>query len=116
MRLFRPALAAALALAMAGAQAQQSTVCTVTVNSADEREAFRDLLPADKYRFVELAERGRREWLGAACQAQVKCDVLVISGHFAGTDFYSSQHGEHLPVEEIERVTCSDSCPGLFSS
>jgi hypothetical protein len=45
----------------------------------------------------------------------VRCDVLVISGHFAGTDFYSSQHGEHLPVEEIERVACSDSCPDLFS-
>jgi hypothetical protein len=45
----------------------------------------------------------------------VRCDVLVISGHFAGTDFYSSQHGDHLPMEEIERVACSDSCPGLFS-
>jgi hypothetical protein len=64
---------------------------------------------------VELAERGRRDWLGAACHAQVSCDVLVISGHFAGTDFYSSQHGDHLPMEEIERVACSDSCPGLFS-
>ena len=107
-------LAAALVFALA-ARAEPATVCTITVNSPDEREAFRDLLPKDQYRFVELAERGRRDWLGAACQAQVKCDVLVISGHFAGTDFYSSQHGEHLPVEEIERVACSDSCPGLFS-
>jgi hypothetical protein len=110
----RICLLAALALAFA-AQAEPSTVCTITVNSPDEREAFRDLLPADKYRFVELAERGRRDWLGAACRAQVRCDVLVVSGHFAGTDFYSSQHGEHLPVDEIERVACSDSCPGLFS-
>ncbi|MEO7744306.1 MAG: hypothetical protein ABIR98_15320 [Usitatibacter sp.] len=113
--LFRPVLAAVFALGVAGVHAEQSTVCTITVNSPDEREAFRDLLPADKYRFVELAERGRRDWLGAACHAQVRCDVLVISGHFAGTDFYSSQHGEHLPVEEIERVACGDSCPGLFS-
>ena len=110
----RISIAAALALALA-AQAEPATVCTITVNSPDEREAFRDLLPKDKYRFVELAERGRRDWLGAACHAQVRCDVLVISGHFAGTDFYSSQHGEHLPVEEIERVACSDSCPDLFS-
>lgn len=114
--LVRPILAA-LALAAAGAFAQEqpSTVCTITVNSADEREAFRELLPADRYRFVELAEHGRRDWLGAACRAKVTCDVLVISGHFAGTDFYSSKHGEHLPVEEIERVACSGSCPGLFS-
>ena len=111
----RKLAAAALALGFTAAQAEPATVCTITVNSPDEREAFRDLLPADKYRFVELAERGRRDWLGAACHARVKCDVLVISGHFAGTDFYSSQHGEHLPVEEIERVACSDSCPDLFS-
>jgi hypothetical protein len=111
--------AAALALialfCAAPACAEPATVCTITVNSADEREAFREFLPASRYRFVELAERGRADWLGTACRQQVQCDVLVVSGHFAGTDFYSSQHGEHLPVDEIERVACSGSCPDLFS-
>jgi hypothetical protein len=43
--------------------------------------------------------------------------VLVISGHFAGTNFFSEEieTQEFLPVEEMERVSCSDSCPGLFS-
>ena len=38
-------------------------------------------------------------------------------GHFAGTEFYSSRFdvNESLPVDEMERVQCSDSCPGLFS-
>ena len=100
---------------LSGVAAETRTVCTITVNSADEREAFREFLPAERYRFVELAEPGRPDWLGAACRKQVQCDVLVVSGHFAGTDFYSSKHGGHLPVDEIERVACSGSCPELFS-
>ena len=44
--------------------------------------------------------------------------MLLISGHFdGGTEFYSDRPGarEFLPVEEMERVSCSGSCPGLFS-
>jgi hypothetical protein len=43
---------------------------------------------------------------------------LLISGHFEGGDeFYSDRVDarESLPVSEMERVSCSDSCPGLFS-
>ncbi len=98
--------------------AEQQTVCTITINSADEQQTFRRFLPADKYRFVELVERNRPDWLGAACQAKVACDVLVISGHHGeGNVFFSDslERGEHLPVEELERVSCSDSCPSLFA-
>lgn len=113
----RKVLAAALVFAASGAHAQKQTVCTVTVNSADEREVFRQSLPADKFDFVELVERGRPDWLAASCRKGVQCDVLLVSGHFAGTEFYSSRFdaGETLPVDEIERVGCSGSCPGLFS-
>ena len=96
----------------------KKTVCTITVNSADEKEAFRRSLPADKYRFVELVERGRPDWLGSACRQHVRCDVLVISGHYDGRDeFYSDRPGvsDYLPVEEMERASCSASCSGLFS-
>jgi hypothetical protein len=96
----------------------RKTVCTITVNSADEKEAFRRSLPADKYRFVELVERGRPDWLASACQQGTRCDVLVISGHYDGRDeFYSDRPGvsEFLPVEEMERASCSKSCSGLFS-
>ena len=98
-------------------QAQKKTVCTITVNSADEKEMFRSKLPKDKFQFVELVERGRPDWLASACQTGIQCDVLVISGHFAGTNFFSEEieTQEFLPVDEMERVSCSDSCPGLFS-
>ena len=100
------------------AAAQQQTVCTITVNSADEKEAFRRYLPESKYRFVELVERGRPDWLASACRASVACDVLIISAHYdGGNEFFSDrlEAREFLPVSELERVSCSDSCPALFS-
>ena len=100
------------------AYADKTTVCTITVNSPDEKETFRRSLPPDRYQFVELVERGRPDWLASACRKVIRCDVLLISGHFDGGDeFYSDRVDarESLPVSEMERVSCSDSCPGLFS-
>ncbi len=110
--------AAALCLSAPLGAAEKQTVCTITVNSADEKETFRRYLPESKYRFVELVERGRPDWLASACRAKVKCDVLVISGHYdGGNQFFSDrlETREFLTVDELERVSCSDSCPGLFS-
>lgn len=110
--------AVVLAIAMTSAAAGKQTVCTITVNSADEKEAFRRHLPESTYRFVELVESGRPDWLASACRAGVVCDVLVISGHYdGGNEFFSDrlESQEFLPVDEMERVSCSDSCPGLFS-
>jgi hypothetical protein len=111
--------AAALSLwSMPLAAAETKTVCTITVNSADEKETFRRYLPEPKYRFVELVERGRPDWLASACHAGVRCDVLIISGHYdGGTQFFSDrlEVDEYLPVAELERVSCSGSCPSLFS-
>ena len=107
---------------LAATAAGKRTVCTITVNSSDEKEMFRQRLPASQYRFVELVERGRRDWLESACSEGVRCDILIISGHFDGDNngnnvFYSDQlaASEFLPVAELERVSCSESCPGLFS-
>ena len=100
------------------AHAEKKTVCTITVNSPDEKEAFRRHLPPDQYQFVELVERDRPDWLESACRTGVRCDVLVISGHYdGGNEFFSDrlEAREFLPVAELERVSCSDSCPGLFS-
>ncbi len=44
--------------------------------------------------------------------------MLIISGHYdGGNEFFSDRLdvSEFLPVDELERVSCSDSCPGLFS-
>ncbi|HEX4781734.1 MAG TPA: hypothetical protein VH301_13315 [Usitatibacter sp.] len=113
---FRFLLAALAAAGAVEGLAAPATVCTITVNSADERESFRRHLPAGDYRFVELVEPGRPDWLASSCRKDIRCDVLVVSGHFAGTEFYSSRPEvtETLKVDEIERVQCGESC-GLFS-
>jgi hypothetical protein len=114
--LLRRALLLAAALLPAVAAAQKQTVCTVTVNSSDEREAFRRNLPADRFDFVELVEHGRPDWLRSACERKVRCDILVVSGHFAGSEFYSGDPSvaETLGVDEMERAACG-ACPDLFS-
>ncbi len=112
------AFAAVLSLSAAFAAGDMQTVCTITVNSADEKETFRRYLPAAKYRFVELVERDRPDWLASACRAAIACDVLIISGHYDGSsEFFSDrlEVREFLPIGELERVSCSDSCPALFS-
>lgn len=100
------------------ASAAPKTICTITVNSPDEKNTFRQHLPPGEYQFVELVERGRPDWLTSACQKRISCDALIISGHFdGGTEFYTDRFdvSEYLTVDEMERAACSDSCPGVFS-
>jgi hypothetical protein len=113
---------AAFGVSSANASSKQ-TVCTITVNSSDEKEAFRRYLPASRFDFVELVERGRPDWLETARRRHVRCDILVISGHYDGGDYaggneFFSEHvdsREYLPVDEMERVACTDRDDGLFA-
>ncbi len=108
----------AAALLTFPAEAARKTVCTITVNSADEKDTIRSRLPKGEYDFVELVEKGRPDWLRSSCSRDVQCDVLVISGHFnAGDTFYSDRldRNEFLEIDELERASCSGSCPGVFS-
>ena len=118
----RPAFACAIAVLAAcaalSAAAERKTICTVTVNSDDEKQALRARLPKGDYEFVELLQSGRPDWLRAACERKVQCDALVISGHFnAGETFYSDKVASHaaLKMDELERASCSESCPGVFA-
>lgn len=100
------------------ASAAQKTVCTVTINSSDEKDAFQRHLPRDQYRFVELVQHGRPDWLAEARRRGLSCDVLIISGHFDdGTEFYTDRldDREFLTVHEMQQATCSASGDGLFS-
>lgn len=112
------ALMAGLAAASPAAGAEPKTVCTITINSADERDTFQRFLPGDQYRIVELVQRGRPDWLAQACRRGVTCDALIISGHFDdGTEFYTDRFDDHeaLTVYEMQHAACSASCGSLFS-
>jgi hypothetical protein len=98
--------------------AAPKTVCTITINSSDEKDVFLRHLPRDGYRVVELVQRGQPDWLAAACRRGVSCDALVISGHFDdGSEFYTDRFDdkEFLTMHELQRASCSASCSGLFS-
>jgi hypothetical protein len=112
------ALASLAAAVASAAGAAPKTVCTVTINSPDEKEMFQRHLPRDNYRFVELVQRGQPDWLASACRRGVTCDALIISGHFDdGTEFYTDRHDdrEFLTVHELQQASCSASCSGLFA-
>lgn len=115
-----PAIALAWlgALCSLSAHAAPKTVCTVTINSSDEKESFQRHLPPGDYQFVELVQRGKPDWLASARRRGVSCDVLVISGHFDdGTEFYTDRHDdrEFLTMHEMQHESCSASGNGLFS-
>src|SRR4051812_29567106 len=65
------AFAIACATLAASVAAAPSTVCTITVNSDNEREVLKSTLPPGDFNFVELVERGRPDWLASACKQKV---------------------------------------------
>jgi hypothetical protein len=111
-----------LALALSvQAQAVQKTVCTLTINSTNERELFKKNLPAEDFKFVELTDydtanritdRNESQWLKRACEAGVQCDIIVASGHFGGFFFGSS--GYQLTVPALENHSCNNTCDGIL--
>lgn len=97
------------------------TVCTATVNSPEERESFKQHLSGQNFNFVELTDyseakskddRGS-DWFRKACEAGVKCDVLVISGHFGGNFFGDS--GFSLQTDLMEEQSCQNTCSGILN-
>jgi hypothetical protein len=91
----------------------------MTFNSTNEIDLYKKKM--DPHHFnpvVELTELGGGEnWLEAACQSGVKCDQLIISGHFAGS-FFGEGEGKDkfLSLEEMESASCKKSCAGIFKN
>ena len=90
---------------------QKPTLCSMTLNSSDEQRIFNEYLGKD-FNSVELVEEGNSKWFQKACESGIKCDILLISGHFGGSFFGSS--GEWLPSEVLENASCRTSCSGLL--
>ena len=88
------------------------TVCSMTLNSKDEREVFRKYL-GDSFNFAELVNPDDKEWLKKGCESQIQCDILVVSGHFGGSFFGSSGR---ISMEALENRSCQSACKGLFKS
>ena len=96
-------------------------VCSITINSADEIEVFKQQLGTQDFEFIELvplsieSRPNNIHWFTNACKQGHKCDILVISGHFGGL-FFGEKNNYILPVDIMEKQSCSGSCAGLLSN
>ena len=88
---------------------KKPTVCTMTINSSDEKEIFQSFLGKD-FNFLELTDDD--DWLESACEKKIRCDILVISGHFGGSFFGSSRH--RLSLNTLQRKSCDTLCDGIL--
>ena len=111
-------LACALALAPRARRAQDR-VHDHRQLATTSAKSFKPTLPPDDFDFVELVERGRPDWLASACQQQraaaTSSSSPATSTAAPSSTPIASTTRESLPVDEMERVACSESCPGLFS-
>ena len=96
-------------------------VCSITINSSDELEIFKQNLSSDHFEFVELLpsnkegyEKHDSHWFNEACKENYKCDILIVSGHFGGTFFGKSEFT--LPTELMEQKACQNLCQGVLSN
>lgn len=106
-------------MALPGIDPHKATVCTITLNSSNEREIFRAQVQKDQANYnplVELTDMGTAgDWFEKACASGIKCDQLVISGHF--TDgFGGTSEGikRRLALSKIEKMGCMKSCSGVL--
>lgn len=90
----------------------KKTICSITINSNDEIEAAKKAISPDDFDFVELTQMGGEDWFKKSCQKKINCDVLIVSGHFGGTFFGSSQ--KTLSMSELENESCSSECDGIL--
>ena len=117
-------------------RAGQFRVCTLAFHSPYELAAIKAHLPPEKFDVVELTPaglfgeergesiprpsaaalvplaRGTPGWLMDRCRPDLRCDIVVVSGEFAGGFF--GNYGVSLNVPEIEEAACQARCQGLF--
>ncbi len=114
-------LALILFLALPAMANSRLTVCTATINSADETLLLQKTLSPQDFKFVELTDFAqnkndpRSNWFDLACASKVTCDVLLISGHFSG-EFFSDYSALKLSLNQLEQKACQRSCDNILKN
>ncbi len=84
------------------------TVCSITLNSEEEKQTFAEHLP--NFNHVELFS-DKSNWLEDLKGKNIKCDILLISGHFGGSFFGDKGR---LSLEQLEAASCNEDYKGIF--
>ena len=118
---------AAIETAKATLAPEDFLVCTITLNSTDERDQLerRYSRGASKGRFTFLELTDLSEpyanggWFQRACQLMstsgLQCDQLVISGHFGG-EFSGDTRPHRLSLLTLEQMACDQACSNVLNS
>jgi hypothetical protein len=96
--------------------------CFVGLNEPHEVEVFRSHLDLDRFELVDVrapvpaqrtdgSDTTAAAWLLDACVPGVRCDLVVLSGEFAGGFF---GRGGSLSLQAMEEASCQERCAGLF--
>lgn len=106
----------------------QFRVCAFSFNSPYELDAIKSGLSSDEFVFTDLSAalpgdrdsansilmRGKPGWFADRCRPDLSCDILILSGEFAGTFF--GDYGSFVTVQEMEEASCQPRCRGLFAA
>jgi hypothetical protein len=99
---------------------EKKNVCSITINSSEEINLFKKAFNPSQWNFIELTQiddgsalKSTSNWFKNSCEKKIQCDILVLSGHFAGR-FFGHDSGFSLTMEEIEMNSCSQDCGGII--
>lgn len=94
--------------------AMAKTICSMTFNSADEKQVFKQYLTPHDYNLKELVPANKDpNWFKKACNEIQQCDILVISGHFGGI-FFGEQSSSTLSLNELINARDKSFCPAIL--
>lgn len=97
--------------------ASAKTVCTMTFNSENERVVFSKNLAPLGYDIVELTPESKDpRWFQSACNSQIKCDILLMSGHFGGLFFGEGGKASTLSVQDMISARENKSCGNILDA
>ncbi|MBO9667176.1 MAG: hypothetical protein J7501_10225 [Bdellovibrio sp.] len=109
-------LGLAASLLVGNASWAAKNFCSMTLNSSDEINTFAKALQGQGFNFVELVPDNKDpRWFQRACDSGLKCDVLLISGHFGGL-FFGESTSQTIDIAEMEKTSCQNSCAGILQN
>ncbi len=90
------------------------TICSMTFNSADEKNIFsKNLIPIG-YELRELVPDNKDPfWFQKSCASVKSCDLLVISGHFGGL-FFGENISQTLSLQQLLQAREQNNCPSIL--
>ncbi len=99
-------------------------ICSITINSNNEIRTVEKKTSKRFFNYTELTalqpkdSKDKEAWFDEACKKNVRCDVLLVSGHHTtyGREFYGdNKENLKLSLQKLMSHSCSKTCEGVLS-